>query len=69
MEGMTVMLILMALSLMLGIFIGGAAHDINFEAGWEAGVKDALSIMPEEAIRILAEEESCDQGMQMMINS
>lgn len=69
MEGMTVVIMLMALSVMLGIFIGGAAHDINYDAGWEAGVKDVLSTLPEEAVRMLAEEEPRDQSMQMMIDS
>ena len=68
--GITIVIaIMLVMSAMLGFLAGGAAQDVNYEAGWEAGVKDGLSILPEEAIRMLAEEDPCDQGMQMMLDS
>lgn len=67
METVIIGLVIMLLLLTLGFVADGTSYDAGRDAGWEEGVKDVLALLPDEYIKLLAEE-PVDPGMQMMID-
>lgn len=56
MDAITLLILVVAVMLLIMILAIRSAYDIGYDAGWEEGVKDVLSVLPEECVKTLAEE-------------